>query len=105
MSVYEYTTYSRPAGIRGPAGAPGGVPLYVLNAGQPGADGSCQIGVVAGDGSVAATYSGRYGIVVMGFDVIDENDDGIFEPGEHLIVKNIRVQNNGSDLPLGLLVV
>jgi hypothetical protein len=31
----------------------------------------------------------------VSFDVVDENDDGIFEPGEHLLVKNIRVQNTG----------
>ena len=29
------------------------------------------------------------------FDVIDENEDGINEPGEHIIVHNIRVRNAG----------
>ena len=90
------------SGLSGPDGTPGNVPLNILYAGQRGADGSCRITVVR---SVAATFSRRYEIVVIGFDVADENDDGIFEPGEHQIVKNIRVKNCGSDLPLGLLVV
>lgn len=83
---------------------PGNVPSNIIYPGQFGADGSCQITVVTDDGGVAATFSRRYEIVVIDFDVTDENDDGIFEPGEHLIVKNIRVQNSGSDLPLGLPV-
>ena len=32
---------------------------------------------------------------VVGFDIIDENEDGINEPGEHLLVHNIRVRNSG----------
>jgi hypothetical protein len=36
--------------------------------------------------------------VVKDFDVIDENNDGINEPGEHLIVRNIVVRNAGGKL-------
>jgi hypothetical protein len=79
------------------------VPLNVLTSGERGADGSCHIAVVTDEGEVAATFSRRYEIEVIDFDVMDENDDGIFEPGEHLIVRNIRVVNTGSDLHLVLL--
>jgi hypothetical protein len=34
-------------------------------------------------------------MVVDSFEVVDENNDGINEPGEHLIVKNIIVRNDG----------
>lgn len=30
----------------------------------------------------------------------DENDDGIFEPGEHIIARNITVRNHGTFSPL-----
>jgi hypothetical protein len=42
-----------------------------------------------------ATYPGVYRLQVTKFDIIDENEDGINEPGEHLIVHNIRVKNHG----------
>ena len=32
---------------------------------------------------------------VVSFDVEDENQDGINEPGEHIIVKNLIVENVG----------
>lgn len=59
-----------------------------------GAQGSSQVTVKRNDGT-EATYPTRYELKVVSFDVVDENDDGINEPGEHLIVKNIRVQNTG----------
>jgi hypothetical protein len=34
----------------------------------------------------------------VGFDLEDENVDGIFEPGEHLFVRRIRVKNFGKYL-------
>ncbi len=42
-----------------------------------------------------ATYPSPYSLQVVKFDVIDENEDGINEPGEHLLVHNIRVKNTG----------
>jgi hypothetical protein len=50
-----------------------------------------------------ATYPTRYDLKVVSFDIVDENEDGIFEPGEHLLVKNIRVQNTGKTLSSTLL--
>jgi len=59
-----------------------------------GPNGSVQITVIRGDLS-EATYPGVYALHVVGFDIIDENEDGINEPGEHLLVHNIRVRNSG----------
>lgn len=42
-----------------------------------------------------ATYPSPYALQVINFDIIDENEDGINEPGEHIIVHNIRVRNVG----------
>jgi hypothetical protein len=41
------------------------------------------------------SYVNRYFLLVESFEVVDENNDGINEPGEYLIVKNIIVRNNG----------
>lgn len=46
----------------------------------------------------SATYTSRYWLEVTGFRVIDENDDGINEPGEFLHVTDIQVQNTGTSI-------
>lgn len=42
-----------------------------------------------------STYPSIYQLKVVSFDVIDENEDGVNEPGEHLFIQNIRVENTG----------
>lgn len=42
-----------------------------------------------------STYPGPYILRAVNFDVIDENGDGINEPGEYILVHNIRVKNFG----------
>ncbi|KIW65816.1 hypothetical protein PV04_08038 [Phialophora macrospora] len=59
-----------------------------------GANGSSQVTVMRMDGT-SATYASGYVLKVVSFDVCDENQDGINEPGEHLLVSNIKVQNTG----------
>ncbi|KAK0729603.1 hypothetical protein B0H67DRAFT_604814 [Lasiosphaeris hirsuta] len=56
--------------------------------------GSVQIKVIRGDLS-EATYPAVYILEVVHFDIVDENHDGINEPGEHILVHNIRVRNRG----------
>ena len=58
------------------------------------AHGSVQIKVIRGDLS-EATYPATYILEIVHFDVIDENHDGVNEPGEHILVHNIRVRNRG----------
>ncbi|KAL8792433.1 MAG: hypothetical protein Q9195_004966 [Heterodermia aff. obscurata] len=40
-------------------------------------------------------YTSLYQLELLDFDVEDENGDGIFEPGEHLFIRRIRIQNTG----------
>jgi hypothetical protein len=42
------------------------------------------------------TYTSRYQLKFIGFHVMDENEDGINEPGEPLHVTDIQVQNTGT---------
>ncbi|KAI9775780.1 MAG: hypothetical protein M1839_000908 [Geoglossum umbratile] len=88
------SAYSRPGGTNGSNGSPGGRPATYLTGGKAGPQGSIQIKVIRGDLS-EATYPSPYTLQVVKFDIIDENEDGINEPGEHLIVHNIRVRNAG----------
>ncbi|KAF2259610.1 hypothetical protein CC78DRAFT_56977 [Lojkania enalia] len=88
------SAHSRPGGTNGSNGSPGTRPTTFLTGGKSGPNGSVQIKVIRGDLS-EATYPGVYRIEVTKFDIIDENEDGINEPGEHLHVHNIRVRNVG----------
>ncbi|KAH0564731.1 hypothetical protein GP486_001878 [Trichoglossum hirsutum] len=83
---------SRPPGASGPQGRPGNRPPTYLAGGKSGKQGSCQIRVVNRD-LTESTYPDRYDIRVVSFDILDENRDGVNEPGEHLLVTNIKVQN------------
>ena len=40
-------------------------------------------------------YLDRYMLEFVSYDTFDENEDGIFEPGQHLIIRNIVIQNIG----------
>jgi hypothetical protein len=42
-----------------------------------------------------ATYPATYILEVVHFSVVDQNDDGIYEPGEHVMVHSIRIRNRG----------
>ncbi|CAM1508808.1 Fc.00g025470.m01.CDS01 [Cosmosporella sp. VM-42] len=94
QSGYYDTYHSRPPGWAGPNGPSGRNYTTTLSAGQGGEDGFCQIKVIR-DCSKDEICTGRYQLVVRSFDVIDENDDGINEPGEFLLVTNIVVENIG----------
>jgi hypothetical protein len=41
------------------------------------------------------SYRCRYRLELVDFEVEDENEDGIFEPGEHVFIRRIRVKNTG----------
>ncbi|KAK3390619.1 hypothetical protein B0H63DRAFT_557564 [Podospora didyma] len=88
------SAHSRPGGRNGRNAPPGHMPSTNLTAGRSGPQGSVQVKVIRGDLS-EATYPGVYMLQVVSFDIIDENEDGINEPGEHLLVHNIRVRNSG----------
>jgi hypothetical protein len=47
------------------------------------------------DNEGVKSYVSRYQLVVDSFEVVDENSDGINEPGEYLFVRNIIIRNDG----------
>jgi hypothetical protein len=62
--------------------------LLPSNSGRNGLPGHIEIQATGPAGAVH-TYSERYMLRVVRYDAIDENEDGVFGPGEHLIVKNL----------------
>lgn len=67
-----------------------------------GTQGSVQIKVKSSNG-MESIYPGKYHIRVVSYELVDENGDSIMEPGEHIVIRNICVQNLGiSHRPLAL---
>lgn len=75
-------------------GRPGAVISNRLVEGSPGKNGSFTIIVRSCDGE-EQEYPSPYNLELVDFDIEDENGDGIFEPGEHIMVKRIRIRNTG----------
>ncbi len=72
-----------------------------------GLDGNIRFLQVDASGQVINEHKGKniYNVKVSSFSVIDENNDGIFEPGEKFIVSNIRLNNVGAmNAPAGTLI-
>ncbi|KAI1743032.1 hypothetical protein F4680DRAFT_410839 [Xylaria scruposa] len=87
-------THKRVAGLDGLDGHTGTLGNSVLDRGMDGLQGNVTIAVEKSDGS-RQEYSSLYSLALTDFDVEDENGDGIFEPGEHLFVRRITIQNSG----------
>lgn len=62
--------------------------------GEPGAAGSVDI-VVRHKNGDRPKYNSKFDLALVGFDVEDGNGDGIFEPGEDIFVRQVRIQNKG----------
>ncbi|MCJ1398122.1 hypothetical protein MMC11_001319 [Xylographa trunciseda] len=89
-----YKEFSRTRALDGRNGEPGARVMTALFPGAVGQDGSVDIVVRSEDGSVL-NYTSLYKLELLGFDVEDENGDGIFEPGEHVLIRRIRIRNSG----------
>jgi hypothetical protein len=89
-----YRTQSRKKGDDGPTGRTGNQIQDMLLRGAAGADGRAQIIVRHLNGD-RPRYDKCYDLQLVNFDLEDENGDGIFEPGEHVIVRRIIVKNAG----------
>jgi hypothetical protein len=58
--------------------------------------------VLDDDGTVVEEASDRFNVAVLQYTVCDDNDDGIFEPGDGIRVETVTVENNGGlTLPTG----
>ena len=89
-----HTKFERAAALDGRDGRPGASRTTPLFAGAAGQEGSATIVVRMRDGSTQE-YTSKYSLELIDFDIEDENGDGIFEPGEYIYVRRIRVRNNG----------
>ena len=94
-----HTRFERVAGLDGRDGRPGTSRTTPLFAGAAGQAGTATIVVRMRDGR-ALEYTSKYNLELIDFDIEDENGDGIFEPGEYIYVRRIRVRNNGRGEPL-----
>jgi hypothetical protein len=92
--VPTYRTHRKPGATDGEKGSSGRTPTNLLTPGRNGSSGSGAILVRHDDGSVSS-YQSHFEFQLIDFEVVDENDDGIFEPGECAIIKNITVKNTG----------
>lgn len=95
-------TFSRVKGMLGRDGQPGASVTNPLHSGTAGADGSGGITVRYKNGD-KKRYSSRYDLGLVDFDVDDENEDRVFEPGEHIFIRRIRIRNTGDYLILVVL--
>lgn len=92
-----YRSVSNPKGLDGQKGLDGEKPTDILIEGRAGAEGQGAIVVRLKNGG-RMKYDSRYNIQLVDFDIEDENEDGIFEPGEHIFVRRIKVKNAGKYL-------
>jgi hypothetical protein len=89
-----HNTFQRAAADNGQNGRDGEFLTAPLLPGSRGMDGSVTIAVRRNNGAYEE-YRSCYRIELVHFDVEDENGDGIFEPGEHLFIRRMRIRNSG----------
>ena len=87
-------TRHMPGGHPGPVGHEGSPAKSILRNGPSGRNGQIQFVVVFTDGTISK-YPSRYDLRIENCMLKDENDDGICEPGEHIMAQNIMVRNYG----------
>lgn len=87
-------TFQRAPGLVGKEGHRGTAITTPLRGGRPGEAGTVSIAVSLDDGSTQL-YSKPWELELVDFEVEDENGDGIYEPGEHLFIRRIKVRNVG----------
>lgn len=81
------------AGRHGDPGARTIVSYKAPRNGYDGKSGSASIFVQTAEGP--RIYTSAFDFQLNGFDIADENGDGIFEPGECVVIKSIYVSNIG----------
>lgn len=72
-------------------------PATRLFSGNDGNDGTASFVVIDADGT-HSHYRTAFDCALLGFELLDENEDGVFEPGESAIIQNIRITNYGEPL-------
>ena len=93
-AVPIHSTFKRAAALDGREGRSGRTLTTPISSGLWGAPGTATIIVRMRNGE-RQQYSSKYKLELVDFDIEDENGDGIFEPGEHIYIRRIRVRNSG----------
>jgi len=81
--------------LPGAGGQGGSESRAKLENGEDGPDGSVHIFVQNQDGQLVGPFASVYKLEVVGFDILDGNDDGVLEFGEEITLTNIRIRNAG----------
>ncbi|NOU33116.1 MAG: hypothetical protein HOO96_34895, partial [Polyangiaceae bacterium] len=93
------TTHHRNSGgSDGASGRPGDSPKVRLRAGDPGSAGEFQIEVRDAGGGITK-YPSCFDLRLVSYAHRNENDDGVYEPGERVFVGKIEIENVGG-MPL-----
>ena len=92
------TSHHSSGGNDGDAGRAGRPAHSQPRKGKKGSPGTSVIEVRA-DGGAVTRYASRYDLRLVGFEHENENDDGVYEPGERVFVRNIAIENVGG-MPL-----
>jgi hypothetical protein len=75
--------------------------------GSSGSAGSLKLVHLDESDNVLATYDhlNIYNLIITDFEFVDENEDGIFEPGERVKILSLTLENNGGmDMPSGAVL-
>lgn len=91
---YDTEYHSNSGGSDGRDGRDGSNGSGNTSAGSRGANGFFEFAVTDSNGRVSR-YKTIYDMNLINYSLIDENRDGVFEPGEKVIVRNITVSNRG----------
>ena len=93
--VAQYKTHSRPSASNGSNGPPGSAPSSPLYPGRPGDPGQGSFVIVLNpyETSSDKSYSSPFEFRLRDFEVVDENSDGVFEPGECALISALQVEN------------
>ena len=102
-AVEVHKKFQRQRGRDGDCGRRGEEIREPLLPGENGMPGTAKIIVQELNGT-RKEYPSIYDLELMDFDVEDENGDGIFEPGEHVFIRRIRVRNIGGYSLLLILI-
>ncbi|KAH7393089.1 hypothetical protein BKA66DRAFT_567808 [Pyrenochaeta sp. MPI-SDFR-AT-0127] len=86
--------FKRAPGLDGRDGETGASVTAPLLKGTKGEEGTITIAVQHNDGSTQR-YTSAWCLELVDFETEDENSDGIFEPGEYLHIRRVRVRNTG----------
>lgn len=93
-TYYETDYHTHPEGWSGSSGRQGMPHLSSLYDGALGQNGTFSFFILRRNGE-REQYHGCYNLQASVFEMIDENEDGVYEPGEHVLIKNIQVHNTG----------